>query len=141
VLLVDDDPDARDTIGLALRHAGASDELFGSGQAFLARLEERLPARRPDVLLLDLAMPGEDGFAVLARARSLEGERGVARVPAIAVTAFTQVDRQRLRVAGFQDRVGKPVDAERLVAAIEAVITSGPSGRTATASPQTDFRG
>jgi PAS domain S-box-containing protein len=139
VLLVDDDPDARDTIGLALRHAGASVELFGSGQAFLARLEERLPARRPDVLLLDLAMPGEDGFAVLARARSLEGERGVARVPAIAVTAFTQVDRQRLRVAGFQDRVGKPVDAERLVAAIEALVGNRAAARAAAPAPRADL--
>jgi PAS domain S-box-containing protein len=140
VFLVDDDPDARDTIGLALRHAGASVELFASGEALLSRLEELLPGRRPDALLLDLAMPGEDGFAVLARVRSLEGERGVGRVPAIAVTAFTQVDRQRLRVAGFQDRVSKPVDADRLVAAIEALVGDAVAARAAAARPQADAR-
>jgi DNA-binding response OmpR family regulator len=43
------------------------------------------------------------------------------------VTAFTQIDRQRLHAAGFQDRVGKPVDADRLVAAIRALVDEPPS--------------
>ncbi len=130
VVLVDDDPDARDTIGLALRQAGAAVADFASGDAVLARLAERLPADRPDVLLLDLAMPGEDGFGVLARIRMLERERTVAPVPAIAVTAFSQTDRGRLRSAGFGDLVGKPVDSDRLVAAIVALAGAGaPSER------------
>ncbi len=124
ICLVDDDADAREIIGLALRQAGAEVEAFAAGAALLARLRELLPATRPDVLLIDLAMPGEDGFAVLARARAMEAERGIERgaMPAIAVTAFTQIDRQRLRAAGFQDRVDKPVDADRLVAAIRALV-------------------
>jgi PAS domain S-box-containing protein len=123
VILVDDDPDARDTIGLALRHAGAAVADFALGDAAVASLAEGLPANRPDVLLLDLAMPGEDGFALLARIRALEAEHAVLRpVPAIAVTAFSQTDRGRLRAAGFQDLVGKPVDTERLVAAILALV-------------------
>jgi CheY-like chemotaxis protein len=103
---------------------------FASGDAMLARLAERLPADPPDVLLLDLAMPGEDGFAVLARIRALERGRDVRRVPAIAVTAVTQTDRGRLRAAGFQDLVGKPVDTDRLVAAILAQV------RAAEAAPE-----
>jgi PAS domain S-box-containing protein len=122
IVLVDDDPDARDTIGLALRQAGAAVADFPSGDAALARLDERLPADPPDVLLLDLAMPGEDGFAVLARIRALERSRDVRRVPAIAVTAVSQTDRGRLRAAGFQDLVGKPVDTDRLAAAILALV-------------------
>jgi PAS domain S-box-containing protein len=125
VFLVDDDADARDIIGLALRQRGGTVETFGSGAALIARLE-RLPAgARPDALLLDLAMPDEDGFAVLGRVRAIEskgGGRG-ARIPAIAVTAFTEIDRQRLHAAGFQSRVGKPVDADRLVAAIRALVS------------------
>jgi PAS domain S-box-containing protein len=128
VFLVDDDADARDTIGLAVRQRGADVEAFESGDALLARLGETYPGQRPDVLLVDLAMPGEDGFTVLGRVRALEAERGGGRaaMPAIAVTAFTQIERSRLLSAGFQDRVGKPVDAERLVAAIRALV-AGPA--------------
>jgi PAS domain S-box-containing protein len=129
IVLVDDDPDARDTIGLALRQAGAAVADFPSGDAALARLDERLPADPPDVLLLDLAMPGEDGFAVLARIRALERSRDVRRVPAIAVTAVSQTDRGRLRAAGFQDLVGKPVDTDRLVAAILALVRAADAPR------------
>ena len=124
VFLVDDDGDARDIIGLALRQRGAEVEMFESGDALLGRLGEIYPAERPHVLLVDLAMPGEDGFTVLGRVRALEAERGggSAAMPAIAVTAFTQIERSRLVSAGFQDRVGKPVDADQLVAAIRALV-------------------
>jgi CheY-like chemotaxis protein len=43
-------------------------------------------------------------------------------VPAIALTAFTQIERERLSKAGFADRVDKPVDAEKLIAAIRAAV-------------------
>jgi PAS domain S-box-containing protein len=129
IVLVDDDPDARDTIALALRQAGAAVADFPSGDAALARLDERLPADPPDVLLLDLAMPGEDGFAVLARIRALERSRDVRRVPAIAVTAVSQTERGRLRAGGFQDLVGKPVDTDRLVAAILALVRAADAPR------------
>jgi CheY-like chemotaxis protein len=82
-------------------------------------------------------MPGEDGFAVLARVRSIEADSGIGpegSIPAIAVTAFTQVDRRRLAAAGFRDLVAKPIDADRLVAAIRAVLE--PRGR-AGAAPAT----
>jgi CheY-like chemotaxis protein/anti-sigma regulatory factor (Ser/Thr protein kinase) len=123
VHVVDDDADAREVIGLALRQAGAAVEAFESGDALLVALERG--DSPPDVLLLDLAMPGEDGFAVLVRVRALEAARAVepeCELPAIAVSAFTQIDRQRLAAAGFRDRVAKPVDAERLVSAIRAVV-------------------
>ena len=122
IFLVDDDPDARDIIGLALRQRGATVEAFGSGAALLSRLEGMLPGLQPQALLLDLAMPEEDGFAVLRRVRAMEAERGGAHIPAIAVTAFTEIDRRRLQAAGFEDRVGKPVDADRLVFAIRALV-------------------
>jgi CheY-like chemotaxis protein len=75
------------------------------------------------VLLIDLAMPGEDGFEALRRVRSLEMACGAERyIPALALTAFTQIERERLTAAGFTDRVDKPVDAEKLVAAIRATL-------------------
>ena len=60
---------------------------------------------------------------VLRRVRSLEMARDAERnIPALALTAFTQIERERLSAAGFADRVDKPVDAEKLVGAIRAVV-------------------
>jgi CheY-like chemotaxis protein len=80
----------------------------------------------PDVFLIDLAMPDEDGFETLRRIRSLEMGAGRERtVPALALTAFTQIERERLIEAGFRDRVNKPIDADKLVAAIRASLRWG----------------
>jgi CheY-like chemotaxis protein len=98
-------------------------EGFASCAELIAALEGRLPERAPDLFLIDLAMPGEDGFETLRRVRSLEMATGVTRpVPAIALTAFTQIERERLMAAGFVDRVDKPVDAEKLITAIRAAL-------------------
>ncbi|MGQ0546763.1 MAG: ATP-binding response regulator, partial [Betaproteobacteria bacterium] len=122
VWVADDDADAHEVVALTLRQAGAEVEGFGSGAELMAALQAAA-ARRPDVLLLDLAMPGEDGFEVLRRVRSLEMARDSQRnVPAIARTAFTLIERERLAAAGFADRVDKPVDAEKLIAVIRAVV-------------------
>jgi CheY-like chemotaxis protein len=81
------------------------------------------------VLLIDLAMPGEDGFTALRRARAIEMARGCERtIPAIALTAFTQIERERLTAAGFADRVDKPVDADKLIAAIRAALKTEQRG-------------
>jgi PAS domain S-box-containing protein len=122
IWVLDDDPDAHEVVGLTLEQAGAVVRSASSAAELAGMLEQALPAQGPDVLLIDLAMPGEDGFAVLARIRALERSRDVRRVPAIAVTAVSQTDRGRLRAAGFQDLVGKPVDTDRLAAAILALV-------------------
>ena len=55
--------------------------------------------------------------------RSLELAAGASRaIPALALTAFTQIERERLRAAGFADRVDKPVDADKLVTAIRSAV-------------------
>ena len=121
VFVIDDDPDARETLAFTLREAGAIVEVFASGRELASRVRET----PPDVLLLDLAMPEEDGFAVLARVRAVETAAGVGpgrATPALAVSAFTEFDRARLAEAGFRGLVAKPVDRERLVRAIGAVL-------------------
>ena len=125
ICTLDDDPDARDVISLTLRQAGAEVCTVTTGAELLTLLEKELPGSRPDVLLIDLAMPDEDGFAVLARVRALEARKGMpagASIPAIAVTAFTEVSRARVIEHGFSDHVSKPIDAARLIASIREAI-------------------
>jgi PAS domain S-box-containing protein len=123
VWVLDDDPDAHEVVALTLRQTGATVEASSSAGELAAQLERMLPERGPDVFLVDLAMPGEDGFEALRRIRSLEMASGAERyIPAIALTAFTQIEREKLLAAGFFDRVDKPVDAEKLVAAIRRAL-------------------
>jgi PAS domain S-box-containing protein len=127
ICALDDDPDARDIINLTLRQAGAEVHSVATGAELIAALDKELPAQRPDVLLMDLAMPDEDGFSVLARVRALEGRKAIPRgseIPAIAVTAFTEVSRDRVIEHGFTDHVSKPIDPARLVATIRRAMNS-----------------
>jgi PAS domain S-box-containing protein len=132
IWVTDDDVDAHEVVTLTLRQAGAEVKCFNSARALGAALEAALPAKGPHVLLVDLAMPGEDGFEALRRARSIELACGNERyTPAIALTAFTQIERERLTAAGFIDRVDKPVDADRLITAIRAALRTEQRSRTA----------
>jgi len=79
---------------------------------------KELLAFRPDVLLSDLAMPGEDGFSLIAQVRCLAPERG-GRIPAVALSALVGVDdRDRALEAGFQMHLPKPVAVDALLAAV-----------------------
>ncbi|HEX2825325.1 MAG TPA: PAS domain-containing protein [Burkholderiales bacterium] len=125
IFTLDDDPDARDVISLTLRQAGADVKSVATGGELIALLDNHVPDDPPDLLLLDLAMPDEDGFTVLARVRALEARKKIARaesLPAIAVTAFTEVSRARVIEQGFSDHVSKPIDAAKLVSSIRAAL-------------------
>jgi len=133
VWIADDDPDAHEVVALTLKQTGAEVQSFGSGVQLVDAFENALAKAPPDVLLLDLAMPEQDGFETLRRARSLELAAGIDQpIPAIALTAFTQVERERLRAAGFTDRVDKPVDADKLIAAIRTALKDRQPARTGT---------
>ena len=88
VLVVDDEEDTRDLLVAALGHSGAEVEPAGSAREALSALRRR----PPDVLVCDIAMPGEDGYALLARVRALAAEDG-GLVPAVALTAYARVRR------------------------------------------------
>jgi len=129
VWVLDDDPDAHEVAALTLRQSGALVEGSSSAAELAGALERALPGQGPDVLLIDLAMPGEDGFEALRRVRALEMACGAERyIPAIALTAFTQIERERLLAAGFADRVDKPLDPEKLVAAIRGALAESRRG-------------
>jgi len=106
VLLVDDDPEARDALAAVLALSGADvDTAAGAEQALL------LLAQRPfDALVSDIAMPGVDGYALMRGLRGREREQGLARLYAIALTGLASVeDRDAALDAGFDDHTAKPV--------------------------------
>jgi signal transduction histidine kinase len=116
VLVVDDDPGAREVIASILQSFGARVSLAGSGPAALTLLFER----KPHVLIADLGMPEMDGYALIEQVRALDPNLG-GRVPAVAVTAYASTqDRLRALHAGYQNHIAKPVEPEELA----AVITS-----------------
>jgi PAS domain S-box-containing protein len=119
VLLVEDEPDARELLSLTLECSGATVEAVESAQQALARL----PLFQPDVLLSDIGLPIESGYELMRKVRSLS--TGGSDVPAVALTAFaTEKDRQLALSAGFQLHLAKPVDPDVLVEAIEGLVNS-----------------
>ncbi|MEP6943405.1 MAG: ATP-binding protein [Betaproteobacteria bacterium] len=125
VLVVDDEPDARELIKRVLAECQA--EVITAGNAVDAL--ERVRGDRPHVLVSDIGMPGVDGYELLKRIRAL-GESGGGRLPAIALTAFARSeDRTRALRAGFQIHVAKPVEPSELIATVAMV-----AGRTGTPS-------
>lgn len=114
VLVVEDDDETRESLLEILTAAGAEVRAL----AMVAPAIEALSAFEPHVLLSDLAMPGEDGFSLIAQIRRLPPERG-GRIPAAALSALAGIDdRDRALDAGFQMHIPKPVDIETLFAAL-----------------------
>jgi CheY-like chemotaxis protein len=112
VLLVEDETMAREATQRLLEQAGAQVRAVSSG----AGAHEAFGIRRPNVMVADIGMPGEDGYALLKSLRLTEKEQGTERVPAIAATAFArEEDRQRALAAGFDEHLSKPLDPERLI--------------------------
>ena len=111
VLVVDDDADARDLVTAVLGQSGAEVVTASSTPEAL----DALARARPHVLVSDLSMPGDDGYALINRVRALGLERD-GRVAAVALTAFArEEDRARALAAGFAVHVAKPVEPVALV--------------------------
>lgn len=115
VLVVDDEADAREMMAAALESSGAEVQIAGSTRSAVDILERTVV----DVLLSDIAMPEEDGFALIRHVRGSHA-RHVAAIPAAAVTAFSGVEaRDRALAAGFQLHLAKPLEPVDLVRAVE----------------------
>ena len=114
LLLVDDQPDTLELFGHLLGRTGAEIETATS----VAEAMSAFARRPPDVLMADVEMPGEDGYALIRRVRALDPAKGGA-VPAVAVTAYGRVeDRVRLLAAGYSMHVSKPVEPAELIAVL-----------------------
>jgi CheY-like chemotaxis protein len=111
VLLVEDHAMVREVISQLL--VG-----FGAAVTATAGVPEALEAferERPDVVLSDIEMGGEDGYALIRKLRALPRDRG-GQTPAAGLTGLSTVeDRARVLQAGFQDYLAKPVDVRMLV--------------------------
>ncbi|MEW6269576.1 MAG: ATP-binding protein, partial [Thermodesulfobacteriota bacterium] len=120
-LVVDDEPDANEVVRTFLAQSGAEVRVAASCSQALEILSRWLP----DVIVSDVGMPGEDGYALIAKVRTLPGPVG--RLPAVALTAYASTeDRVRLLSADFQMHVAKPADPAEITAAVAAVVTAAP---------------
>jgi signal transduction histidine kinase/CheY-like chemotaxis protein len=117
VLIVDDDDESRSVVAEHLQNHHARVLTAASVSEALSVLERQ----RVDVLLADVAMPGEDGYSLMRKLRSLS-QAPSRQIPAAALTAFARdEDRRDALAAGFQMHLTKPIDAASLVAAVAAL--------------------
>ena len=119
VLVVEDDRDAAEMLGLILEDRGAQVRIVGDHDSGLAALQ----AQRPDLLLSDIGLPGKDGYALIRQWRAQEASGGLARLPAIALTAFGRPDDRAMALAaGFDAHVAKPFEPQALLNAMLRLV-------------------
>jgi two-component system, chemotaxis family, CheB/CheR fusion protein len=112
VLVVEDEETTRVTMKRLLERCNAKVRVVDSVSA----ARDEIATRAPRVVLSDIGLPGEDGYALI---RHLRGQQGAERIPAIAVTAFTRPeDRQQVLDAGFDEHLAKPLDVDQMVSLI-----------------------
>ncbi|HZR82237.1 MAG TPA: ATP-binding protein [Candidatus Binatia bacterium] len=115
ILVVDDEPDTRTLLKTSLGRFGATVAAAGS----VAEALDALTTFEPDVVVSDIAMPGEDGYELLRRLRAITN---LCRVPVVALTAYAGAeDRRAMLDAGFKRHVAKPVEPVSLAAMIAEV--------------------
>ena len=118
ILLVDDEPDARELTGLLVRNHGAEVQTFASALDLLDEFFQR----PPDLLISDIGLEGTDGYTLIGHIRNLPPELG-GQVPALALTGYaSDTDRERALTAGFQAHLAKPVFAQSLLKTILRLV-------------------
>ena len=112
ILIVDDKASNRELLRTSLEHAGHHITEAPDGQSAL----DAMSLLRPNLVLLDIQMPGLNGYEVLERVLA---DVHLRSIPIIAVTAFAMAgDSARGKVAGFRDYITKPVSMRQLLAAV-----------------------
>lgn len=122
VLVVDDDPDSRGFLCTLLAGQGATVTGAGSTQEAL----EAFSAHRPEVIVSDIGMPGEDGYALIRRVRALSEIEG-GGTPAIALTAYVRLEDEHAALAAGYDRyLRKPVVVSELIGKVAELVARNP---------------
>jgi signal transduction histidine kinase/ActR/RegA family two-component response regulator len=125
VLIVDDEPDARELLAEMLLACMAR-VTTASSAADALRVVTKL---RPDVVVSDIAMPGEDGHVFVRKLRALS-EEGGGRTPAVALSAYSRVeDRTKALLSGFNMHVAKPVEPAELIAVLSNLTSMNAARR------------
>ena len=125
VLLVEDDPAAREMTAAALEHAGFEVRTASAAREALDLLDVWMP----DIVVSDISMPEMDGYEFIHHLRSRSPERG-GRLPALALTAFARVeDAARALACGYQGHLAKPFGSQDLANAIAALAGGGAHAR------------
>jgi ATP-binding cassette subfamily B protein len=119
VMVIDDNADARESLGMVLSVQGATVLSFGRGHDALSWLASHPGDQWPDLLVCDIMLDEEDGHAVMRGVREIEEVRNVPlleRMPSIALTGLAEAgDRTRALMAGFQVHLVKPVEPDELI--------------------------
>jgi PAS domain S-box-containing protein len=125
VLVVDNEEDARELVRQALEQCGAEVTTASSTAEALTALKHL----KPDVLVSDIGMPGEDGFDLIRKVRAEEGD-DCARLPAVALTAYVGEEDRRMAIsAGYQQHLAKPVELEKLTTLIADLAREAEDGQ------------
>ena len=120
IFCVEDDRNIRELVVYTLSSTGMEAEGFEDGEVFFKALAERLP----ELILLDIMLPGEDGLTIL---KKLKGNKKTKDIPVIMVTAKgTEYDKVSGLDAGADDYVTKPFGMMELVSRIKAVLRRRP---------------
>ncbi|MBW3671951.1 MAG: response regulator, partial [Acidobacteria bacterium] len=119
ILLAEDDSEIRRMVRTILRHAGAR----VTGVRDSSQAMDHLANEKFDVLVSDIAMPGEDGLTLIRKIRS--GALENRSIPALALTAYaSEEDRMRILKAGYDDHLMKPLEPEELLRTIRHLINT-----------------
>ncbi|BAU11370.1 PAS/PAC sensor protein [Leptolyngbya sp. NIES-3755] len=122
VLVVDDEADVREFITAILEPYGVGVRAVGSADAALEALKEF----SPDVLISDIRMPGGDGYSLIRQIRALETEPGQ-HLPAAAITAYLDEDREEAIAAGYEahlHKLAQPIELVQVVAQLAGRATT-----------------
>ncbi len=118
LLVVDDQPDAREMLAVLLQRCGANVRTAGSAGDAMVALRQEVP----DAILSDIGMPEVDGYALIRQIRECK-DRQISSVPAIALTAFaSEQDKRRCLDQGFEAHLPKPLDLGYLATCLRAIV-------------------
>ena len=124
VLVVDDDSDTRQMLKAVLSECQAHVIIAASAAEAIVEIERR----KPDVLVSDLGMPEQDGYALIKKVRGMESADHTTRIPALALTAYAKAeDRVRALASGYQVHLSKPVEPAEFVLVVASLAGRGQS--------------